>query len=310
MLKTITFFLLLVALSQCGTMWGFSDFGFYQVDLTSGELNKIFDIPPFFSSAHTGASDVDQKNGIFYLLGDCSGGYLCLLGIDLNTKTIKYVMDIPLQAGIEEAGAYIAVDQTTSTIYVSGDVGSHHALLTADPRTNKTQVVATWRQGNGILGIGGACFDSKNKIFWVNLMLDSADGVGVPGIGTYGIDVTKKSLSFIVNASLQIETWDYDPVSGYSYGIGLSISPKVARVLVRLDGSNGNFNIVGTIPHHLLLDGSVTTFDPQNGYVYVILDGSLVSTSVKNAGVVASLGLDCNMQFDCPLNLGYWVKGT
>jgi len=119
----------------------------------------------------------------------------------------------------------------------------------------------------------------------------------------------KKKLVFQVNNTYQIENWNFDPVTGLNFGVGLNV-PYPQRILVSLDGSSGTLKVVGTIPHHLYLDGSVSTIDSKNGLIYVILDNALVSSSVTKAGTVGSVGLDCDMEFDCPLNLGYYEGGS
>jgi hypothetical protein len=156
---------------MCGSMYGMTDFSFVQVNMDTGAITKYFDNPAYFSSDHTGAAAVDQKNGIFYLIG-ASNGYTSLLGIDLKTSppSIKYLTRLPIQGGIEEAGAYIGIDQSTSTIYVAGDRSRDHALYTVTPTNNRTTLVATWTHGTGILGIGGSTYDAKNKIFLVQFI--------------------------------------------------------------------------------------------------------------------------------------------
>jgi len=294
--------------SVMSSMYGVTDWNYVQVDLDSGTVTTLKPLPNYFSPAETGAAVVDQKNGIYYQVGNTRDSIM-ILGFDIKTGNVKYSIPLPgIGGGIEDAGCYIGIDPDNGGLYAAGDSRTAHLLIKVDPTTNKTSTVASWKPGDTILGIGGSTYDSKNKVFWLNLLWDpSLKGkVSVPGIGTYGISVDQKKLLYQINSSLQIETWNFDPTTGLSYGVGLQTSPRVSRVLVSLDGSSGDLKIVGTIPKFLIMDGSISTIDTQGGNVYVILNGALVATSVTNAGVSKSVGLNCEVGFDCPLSLGFY----
>jgi len=298
-------FFLLFSSALCQSMYGVTDFKYVKIDLTSGAITDLQSLPTDWFPAETGAAVVDQKKGIYYQMGN-THETIMVIGFDITTGNVKYAIPVPIGGGIEDAGCYIGIDPDTGLLYVAGDTRTNHILISVDPTNNKTITLAAWKQGDAILGIGGSTYDSKNKIFWLNLLWDPGHEPGIPGIGIYGISVTLKKLIFQFNTTLQIETWNYNPATGLSYGVGLQTNPRVSRILLSLDGSNAKLNTVGTIPKYLIMDGSISTIDSDNGNVYVILNGALVSSSVTNAGVVNAVGLQCDVGFDCPLSIGYY----
>jgi len=80
----------------------------------------------------------------------------------------------------------------------------------------------------------------------------------------------------------------------------------MSRVVVSLDGSNGQLKMLGYIPQFMVMDGSISAMDSHSGLIYVIMDNSLVSTTIKYGGITDAVRLDCEIGDDCPQSLGYY----
>lgn len=88
------------------------------------------------------------------------------------------------------------------------------------------------------------------------------------------------------------------------YGVGLRGHD---RILVALDGKTALEQIVGVIPKHLYLLGSVSSIDTKGGRLFVVMDGCLVSVSLAKASLISDPRF-CEPALDCPLSFG-WYNG-
>jgi len=57
-------------------------------------------------------------------------------------------------------------------------------------------------------------------MFWKREVREKVHGTAGNVIVTYGISVTQKKILFQFNNTMKIQSWDYDPVTGLTYGVG------------------------------------------------------------------------------------------
>ena len=103
-----------------------------------------------------------------------------------------------------------------------------------DPKTQIIKKVIRVETQN----IGGTTtFDEKNKLFWFQIF-------GQAGFELMCVDVRNGAIVNVINnTNYEIVTLDWDPVTGYLYGIGLSTQGD--RTLVRVDPTKPKVDTLG-----------------------------------------------------------------
>jgi hypothetical protein len=244
-----------------------------RIDPISGNMTKLGQ-----GIAYEGASrqlaTIDDFNDIFYFIGlNETCGITSLVGLNLTDGSIISESKLPYVIGFYVGvGEVCDFDPNTGEVVTMGmevqPVTPHH-IVRINPTTSQVTDLAALRGYDGILG-GASGLDPVAGIEWVTLIVNDTTDV-------FGIDVMNGSVARHFPNVLDIETFNYDPMTGLMVCIGLDdvvrcrsamlfaescsscISPPSQRVraLYTFNSYNGEFTRIGDIPGELPSAGSV-----------------------------------------------------
>jgi len=258
-------------------------------------------------------SSIDSVNGIYYLIGfNSTSAVISLIGVDLQTAKIRYNIILPfVSSAFVGVGETCDVDPSTGDVFVTGREsasGKHH-ILRVTPSTGKIQFIA--ELGNiDVLG-GPSAFDPVNKIYWLQYGLNTTYEIYL-----FGFNVLNGKLVYQLDDVLNMETMDYDPVTGLIFGIGLKVisDTDYYRVLMTLNSKDGSFNVIAKIPNYYIINGSLGTIDPVSRTYYCILQPSssdtapmdLMTIDLKTANIISNPQICDSSLNGCPWALNFY----
>jgi len=132
-----------------------------------------------------------------------------------------------------------------------------------NPSTGVEKSIALFGDIDVLGGISG--YDSVNNVLWIEAALKDS-------IFFLRIDVATGAVTQVQNP-LNLETMDFDPVSGLFYGVGLKVesSSRYYRVFVSLDSKNSNFTILANIDGYFIISAAQGALDIENRKYYSLL---------------------------------------
>jgi len=263
-----------------------------------------------------GLAAIDDKKEVIYLVVTDDTNHVILLGLSLNDGSIKTNIKLPFNAGtFVGVGQSVNLDPVTGDLFVSGrdpSVANKHQIYRVSIASGALTPIASIGGEDVLDGI--STYDSINKVLWIEFATNTT-------INLYGFDVTSGKLLFnIVDDAFNMETMDFDPVTGLIYGIGLTLKNDTYafRTVVSLNSKNGQLKQIAVVDkdEYYIIDGSAGALDITNRIIYCFLQprGSdsnpfdLVGVDIRSGKVVNGSPVGCADSENCAWSMEFHNK--
>lgn len=177
--------------------------------------------------------------------------------------------------------------------------------------------------------IGGAsCYDPINQILWLTYAINTTTtvnshnkrGVHYPHndifIDLFGFNVNTGKLVYQIQNTNNLETMNFDPVTGLIYGIGLQVFNETSyqRVLMTLNSKTGKLQIVKSIPGYFIINGSLAALNVKQRILYTVLQPmtteedtpfELVAVDINKGTLLTHPQIDSKDSSQTPWSLQY-----
>jgi len=264
-----------------------------------------------------GLATIDDTNEVIYLIAsDLSStpNQVVLLGLSLNDGSIKTKIRLPFSVGaFIGVGQNVNFDPISGDVFVSGrdpSVDDKHRIYRVSVSSGTLTPIASFG-GIDVLG-GASAYDPVNQVLWLSFGTNTS-------IDLYGFDVkTGKILFNIDDSTYNMETMDFDPVTGLVYGIGLTAKNDsyASRTVVALNSKNGQMSQIAIIDkdEFWIIDGDASGLDWTNRVLYCFLQERgadsnpfrLVGVDMRSGKVVNGSPVACSSDgSDCAWSLEF-----
>jgi len=239
-------------------------------------------------------SSIDIKRKIYYMVAfNDSDRHVYLIGLSLKDGTLRYSVRLPFKTSV-----LVGVGQTCNVIPATGEVlvsgrdriRARHHVLKVNPVNGTNSVIAEIADID-VLG-GASAYDPDFEILWLQF------GIQNGGINLFAYHIPTKTLVHNISDTLNLETMNFDEVSGTIRGIGLQVfnSHNYTRIMMSLNSKTAAMTVVGKIPDYFIIDSGLGAINENQRSYYAYLQPSqgskspfhLLSVNVDNGKVTAS----------------------
>jgi len=264
-----------------------------------------------------GLAAIDDKKEVIYLVvTDATTDKVMLLGLSLNDGSIKTNIQLPFTAVVFiGVGQSVDVDPVTGDVFVSGkdpSVGDKHRIYRVSVSSGKLTPIAVMG-GIDVLGAASA-YDPMYQVLWLQFGTNTS-------INMYAFDVTNGDVLFNIDDDIfNMETMDFDPVTGLIYGIGFTAKNETygSRTVVTLNSKDGQLKQIAIVDkdQYEIIDGSATALDFTNRIIYSFLQPrgndnnpfDLVGVDIRSGKVVNGSPVGCADPENCAWSMEFHNK--
>jgi hypothetical protein len=258
-------------------------------------------------------SAIDEKNGILYaILYDDVKNVPTFTGISLATGKVLSSVPVPFaESSFVGVGQLVAWEPGSAQLIAGGQLANlTHVIGLVNPTSGEWTHVAslnsTWLD---VLG-AATCFAPSTGDLIFQLGTQTSIDVFTLNIKSGAVKPFDQSFSNGQN----IETCDYDPISGSAFGLGIEPSGSTfKRTIVALHPTNMTISVVGDVTDYGIESGGIAAINVASHSLYWIGQKTgaapndpfyLVQSSLKDGSTVSS-GELCTSDPTCPWSLEY-----
>jgi len=241
-------------------------------------------------------SSIDIKNKIYYLIAfNSSDRHVYLTGLSLKDGSLLHSVRLPFAPNVlVGVGQTCDVIPATGEVLVSGKdrVRARHHILKVNPVMGNNTLIAEIGDID-VLGAATA-YDPDFEMLWLQF------GIKSGGINLFAYHIPTKKLMYNISDTLNLETMNFDEVSGTIRGIGLQVfnSHNYTRIMMSLDSKSGKMTVLGKIPDYFIIDAGLGAINENQRTYYSYLQPS----SSPNAPFhLVSVNVDTGKVNDSPV---------
>lgn len=293
---------------------------FVSIDLESGEQTTLRTLPRSQNQAQA-LSTIDNKNGIYYILGYDGGPNL--LGLDVANGAVVSNSKISAfqSQGVVGVGQGLAwVDGTSSIVAAGQDNTSSWRIGFVAPDTGDLEEKALLNNSRGVYeGLLGSpsIYSADRNSFIMAIGVRKASGsIFITADLDTGVITEQQDCGYT-------QTLGYDTGSKSIFGLGLITDSQApgggVRTLVQMKSDLNSCTVVGNVSGYLHIRIGVSALDNENKIVYFIANPclhesdpgclavglyDLVGVDMRTAKTVSSVAQFCSTE-TCPWSLEF-----
>jgi hypothetical protein len=284
----------------------------------SGSSIPIGKSYPYEVLAQQLSTIAENENKFFFVSFNLYSNAAELLGLDISTGNVVNNVSYPFADGsFIGVGQQIAYDPLSHQVICGGQTSNQtHEVGIIDPATGAYSNVATISSTYIDVLDGAVEYDPQSQTLLMEIGVN--DTIDLVSINMQ--DGSYKFWGMNYTSGMDLESLNFDPVSGFIIGLGIGndSNGNLVRYMNRFDAKNGVFEEIGIVSEFTIMSGGIAALDYNTRTLYWI--GILSNATNPASAPLYLVGLDldtaavkssaylCSSDPVCPWALEYYGK--